>query len=261
MAPDGSALPCDRSGACAGGWGVGIVSGDSTTWRTGAPRRPSPEDGEVDEQPVLAKDVRRGRALQLRVRRADHARASVELLVRLPAAAERRRRHAAALLERLRLRGRPDRRGLLPRLARPGPEPRPGLARRVRQAVRRRRADLPLRAPPGPPARARAGGDRRAVHAPVHPVPVPDARHRRRVGRGLRRGVSPRASPTSVRRRLHDALTGLILAERRLHRYYRDGFDRVLRPPLVAAVQALIVAGRARGGGGPAGGGDGPGGG
>ena len=56
--------------------------------------------------------------------------------------------------------------------------------------------------------------------------------------------MSPRASPTSVRRRLHDALTGLILAERRLHRYYRDGFDRVLRPPLVAAVQALIVAGR-----------------
>ncbi|HEY3083354.1 MAG TPA: hypothetical protein VGM69_25970 [Chloroflexota bacterium] len=48
----------------------------------------------------------------------------------------------------------------------------------------------------------------------------------------------------NLQRALHDRLARLILAERRLHRYYRDGFDRVLRPPLVAAVQALIVARR-----------------
>jgi hypothetical protein len=49
----------------------------------------------------------------------------------------------------------------------------------------------------------------------------------------------------NLQRVVHDRLASLILAERRLHRHYRDGFDRVLRPPLVAAVQALIVARRA----------------
>jgi hypothetical protein len=43
---------------------------------------------------------------------------------------------------------------------------------------------------------------------------------------------------------LHDALVRLILSERRLHRFYRNWFDRALRPPLAAGVQALINARR-----------------
>ncbi|MEA2279713.1 MAG: hypothetical protein QOK21_320 [Solirubrobacteraceae bacterium] len=40
--------------------------------------------------------------------------------------------------------------------------------------------------------------------------------------------------------RFHDALQRGMSATRYLDRYYRDGFDRVLRPPLVALVQAII---------------------
>jgi hypothetical protein len=49
----------------------------------------------------------------------------------------------------------------------------------------------------------------------------------------------------SVKQAVHDGMVRLILSERRLHRSYRDGFDRVLRDPLVALVQRLINARRA----------------
>jgi hypothetical protein len=45
---------------------------------------------------------------------------------------------------------------------------------------------------------------------------------------------------TAIARRLHSALVAGLTASRYLDRYYRDGFDRFLRPPLVALVQALI---------------------
>ena len=48
----------------------------------------------------------------------------------------------------------------------------------------------------------------------------------------------------SLRQHLHDAMVRLILFERRLHRYYRDGFDRSLQRPLTAVVQGLINARR-----------------
>ena len=43
-----------------------------------------------------------------------------------------------------------------------------------------------------------------------------------------------------VARRLHATLTAGLIGTRYLDRYYRDWFDRLLRPPLVALVQALI---------------------
>lgn len=46
--------------------------------------------------------------------------------------------------------------------------------------------------------------------------------------------------------RLHDAFSSGLTGLRYLDRYYRDQFDRVLRPPIVAAVQALINARRPR---------------
>ena len=46
--------------------------------------------------------------------------------------------------------------------------------------------------------------------------------------------------------RLHAAIVGGATALRYLDRYYRDGFDRVLRPPLVTLVQALINRRRPR---------------
>jgi len=45
---------------------------------------------------------------------------------------------------------------------------------------------------------------------------------------------------TAIARRLHAALVAGVTAGRYMDRYYRDGFDRFLRPPLVALVQALI---------------------
>lgn len=48
----------------------------------------------------------------------------------------------------------------------------------------------------------------------------------------------------SVAHRLHDAIVAAATGLRHLDRYYRDGFDRVLRPPIVAVVQALINARR-----------------
>lgn len=47
-------------------------------------------------------------------------------------------------------------------------------------------------------------------------------------------------------RRLHDALVGGMTGLRYLDRYYRDGFDRVARPPIAAVVQWLINARRPR---------------
>jgi hypothetical protein len=47
-------------------------------------------------------------------------------------------------------------------------------------------------------------------------------------------------------RRLHDALVAGMTGLRYLDRYYRDGFDRVARPPIAVAVQWLINARRPR---------------
>ena len=45
---------------------------------------------------------------------------------------------------------------------------------------------------------------------------------------------------TAIARRLHAVLVAGVSAGRYLDRHYRDGFDRFLRPPLLALVQALI---------------------
>lgn len=56
--------------------------------------------------------------------------------------------------------------------------------------------------------------------------------------------MSPRSSGRDavgpLARRLHEALSAGLVTSRYLDRYYRDVFDRLLRPPLVAFVQALI---------------------
>ena len=43
-----------------------------------------------------------------------------------------------------------------------------------------------------------------------------------------------------ARKVVNDALVKLLLLERRIDPYFRDGFDRVLRPPIQCVVQALI---------------------
>jgi hypothetical protein len=50
----------------------------------------------------------------------------------------------------------------------------------------------------------------------------------------------------AILRRLHDALVASATGMRYLDRYYRDGFDRVLRPPIVKGVQAIINRRRPR---------------
>ena len=45
---------------------------------------------------------------------------------------------------------------------------------------------------------------------------------------------------SAIAPRLHAALVAGVTAARYLDRYYRDGFDRIVRPPLVELVQALI---------------------
>ena len=48
----------------------------------------------------------------------------------------------------------------------------------------------------------------------------------------------------ALRHRVNDAIEGLLRGSRRLDRFYRDGFDRVFRPPIVSATQWLINATR-----------------
>jgi hypothetical protein len=49
-----------------------------------------------------------------------------------------------------------------------------------------------------------------------------------------------------VAHKLHDAISAGLVASHYLDRYYRDAFDRLIRPPLVAIAQAMINGRRAR---------------
>jgi len=53
-------------------------------------------------------------------------------------------------------------------------------------------------------------------------------------------------SKDAILRRLHDAFLNMVTVMHHLDRYYRDAFDRFLRPPIVAVVQAIINRRRPR---------------
>jgi len=59
-------------------------------------------------------------------------------------------------------------------------------------------------------------------------------------------GFGMTMSKDAILRRLHDAFLNMVTVMHHLDRYYRDAFDRFLRPPIVAVVQAIINRRRPR---------------